>query len=175
MAICSGELTIWASQILEDLGDTTTPTGSVVSWLQNHLYEINGATRSQYYLNESGCIEPNMDAFGSGIYTQMYICSWLRKQALKAMGGMSYDWVRIEGNEQGSITKVSKNDVSKNYTGLAKDCKELVEELTNWYNGPYAGQVLYSQRCSTTDAGLKPPPDCCSRGNIFLRKIHGCC
>lgn len=175
MAICSGELTIWASQILDDLADTTTSTGSVVSWLQTNLYQVNGALGTQYYLNESGCIEPNMDPMGSGIYTQMYNCHWLRKKAIQNLGAAGYDWTRFQGEEQGSITKVSRNETSKTYRILAEDCKKIVDELTDWYKGVYVGQVLYSQRCSTTDATLKDIPECCGRGNVFLRRIYGNC
>lgn len=171
--ICSGELATWAGMLLEDTGDEVTPTGSVVSWLRNNLYKLNLSINTQYGLNESGCIEPDMDQVSSGLYSEMYICNWLKKKSHLALNGFQYDWSRIGGDEQGSITKVTKNDASKNYSNLANDCSANLNKLIQWVLGVYVAQVAYSDRCSTTDATLLPPPNCYSSYNRFFR--GGCC
>lgn len=169
--LCSGEQVAWATQILESLDDTTTPTGSVTSWLRTNLGSLNLRLNSGFYLSGT-CIEPDMSTNVSGIYTEMYYCYYFNKQANKNLGAAQYDWTEIVGDEQGSIRRVSKVETSKTYRLLAKDCQENLQKLTEWYNGQQAvlaGQVLYGDRFGGSSYDLLPPRDFCSDCNFIWK------
>lgn len=167
--LCSGEQSAWAVQILESLDDTTTPTGSVVSWLKSNLGQLNLRINSGYYVS-GDCIVPDMDQNISGLYTEMYYCYYFSKQANKNLGASAYDWTEIVGEEQGSIRKVSKNEVAKTYRLLAKDCQENLQKLTDWYNGQqatFASQVIFGDRFGGSNFDLLPPKHCYSDNNFI--------
>lgn len=168
--LCSGEQTTWASLILESLGDTTTPTGSVVSWLKNNLGQLNLRLGEGFALS-GDCIEPEMSQNVSGIYTEMYYCYYYNKQAVKNLGAAAYDWTEIVGDEQGTIRRVSKNEVAKTYRLLSKDCKENLDKLTSWYaetmNPVSPLQVLYGERFGGSNFDLLPPPEWISNCNFI--------
>lgn len=166
--LCSGEQTQWAGLILESLDDTITPTGSVVVWLKSNLGQLNLRLSEEFYLS-GDCIEPEMSQSVSGIYTEMYFCAYYNKMANKNLGSASYDWTEIVGDEQGSIRKVSKNEIAKSFRGLAKDCRENLDKLTEWYGenkDPIVPtQILYGSRFGGSNFDLLPPPDCISACN----------
>lgn len=160
MALCTGEQTVWAAQILESLDDTTTPTGMVTSWLRNNLGSLNLRINGEYSLS-GDCIVPDFSTNVSGIYTEMYYCAYFAKQANKFLGGAAYDWTEIRGDEQGSIRRVSKNEVAKTFRLLSKDCQENLTKLTEWFNGLNSSlptQVLYGSRYGGANFDLIPPP-----------------
>lgn len=168
--LCSGEQTTWAGLILESLDDTTTSTGSVVTWLRNNLGALNLRLQTEFVISGSGyCIEPEMSQIVSGIYVEAYYCYYYNKMANKNLGAAAYDWTEIAGEEQGTIRRVSKNEVSKTYRLLAKDCRERLDELTKWYGENISpitpSQVLYGSRAGGSNFDLLPPPYCISTNN----------
>jgi hypothetical protein len=159
---CEPELSGWASGILDGLGETGYSVGSVVTWLETHLGSLNLALRTSFVIDSSGCISGDMDQAHSGIYTEMYLCDYYRKKANENLGASAYDWTFIEGEDQGTIRRVSKNEVAKTYMQLRKDCKDQVDHLIQWYHSEYlpntACQVLYNQRVAVTATALTCPP-----------------
>lgn len=160
MALCEQEQSGWASRLLESLDDSITPTGSVVVWLRNNLGSLNLRLNSEFALSGL-CIEPAMSTNVSGIYSEMYFCHYFSKSANKLLGSAQWDWTEIRGDEQGSIRRVSKNEISKTYRLLAKDCQENLARLTEWFNGLNGSlptQILYGERFGGSNFDLLPPP-----------------
>lgn len=160
--LCTGELTTWASLILDSLDDTTTPTGSVVTWLKSNLGYLNLAIGTEFTIS-GNCITPDMDQNVSGVYTEQYYCYYYNKQANKNLNASAYDWTEIVGEEQGAIRKVSKNEVAKTYRLMANDCKLRLDQLTKWYvettNPASPSQILYGSRFGGSNFDLLPPPN----------------
>lgn len=162
---CNAELSGWAGNILDSLGETGIATGSVVTWLKNNLGALNIAIEQAFWVSGvSGCIQPNMGQAESGIYTEMYMCHYFKKKASQMLGAMSYDqgtWLEIEGVEQGRIKRVSKNEVAKMYRQMYMDCKENIDKLVFWYkdhtNDISPLQITYNQRINVADSGLRCP------------------
>lgn len=159
------ELSGWAGRILDSLDETTVTTGRVVTWLQNNLYQLNLAIETEFYV-EDGYILPDMIATESGIYEQMYICDYFSKKANANLGANAYDWTEIDGDKQGKIRRVSKNEVAKTYRALGTDCKEQLKKLIDWAQEQdlvLAGQILYNDRGEIAQGGLicecSPPTD----------------
>jgi len=170
--LCSGEQVAWATRILESLDDTTTPTGSVVTWLKSNLGNLNLRINGEFYLS-GDCIEPEMSANVSGLYSEMYVCNWLNKQASKHLGAAAYSFVEIVGEEQGAIKKHNKTEISKTFRLLAKDCKENLDQLTEWFNGQnaiHSYQITFSERFGGSNFDLLPPPEFYSDYNCIWKK-----
>lgn len=128
----STDLSGWAGSIIESMELSGVLTGSVVSWLENNVGSLNLALRENYELI-SGQILPEMETNAMAIYTQMYECYYLSKEGRRSAQLGFDDWVEINGEDQGSIRKVSKSELSKNFISLAKECQENLKNLTKWY------------------------------------------
>ncbi len=158
MATTEYDLSIWSERILDSLSETGIAVSRVVSWFQNSLYKLNSAIGSGFYV-DNGTIYPDMVSNVSGIYEEMYYCDYYRKKATANLGASAYDWVEIRGEDQGSIRRISKNDIAKNYMSMSKECEERLNQLIKWYQSldttiSYANQILYSDRGTVTDFGL---------------------
>lgn len=171
--LCPEGISGWAGEILDSLGDTTTTTGSVYLWLTQSLGTLNDRINTNFYVNSTGCIESGMNSAQSGVYTEMYFCYYLSRKAAKMLGAAEYDWTEIDGDEQGSVRRVSKNEQAKTYRLLAKDCKERLNDLVDWYNSEanLPKQVLYNDRTSMADFNLmynSTPPETFYSPNNFI-------
>ena len=162
------DLSGWAGRIIENMPSGATTVGRIASWLQNNIYRVN-TTLVQFpedsFYWSGDYLVPDMNMNISGIYEEMYYCDYMRKQAMNLVGAAAYDWSEIQGEDQGTIRRVSKNEQAKTYRTLCKDCEENIASLINWYNTTYstgelACQVLYSERLSGSNTGLLPllPP-----------------
>jgi hypothetical protein len=124
----------WASDLLEALGDTTTSNCSATNWLQNNLGMLNSHLSTSFVV-ESGNITPEFNDVQSGIYNEMFICSWLRKKAIRSLGTMEFDWTEMEGEDQGKIKRVSHTQKAASYQAMSKDCEERIKDLIKTYRG----------------------------------------
>ena len=181
MAICQGDQSGWAGEILDSMGETGTTTGSVVTWLQNNLGSLNTKISTSHYLSgvsgSGTCIFPDMNMATSGIYTEMYYCHFLSRKASQTLGALSFDWTFVEGDDQGAIRRVSNNDRAKTYAQLSKDCRDRLDELVKWYNfeNNYAAprQILGNSRVGSANSAMRdansvyPPESIYSSYNVI--------
>jgi len=157
------EQTDWATDLLESLSDTGTSVSTTVSWLQSNLGKLNSHLRTEFILSGdrdggvSGLepvISPDMTQIQSGIYNEMYFCYWLNKKSRQMVGSMDYDWVEMQGEDQGKVKRVSNTEKSKVYKDLAKDCQENLKELIKEYQGgnfAITRQITFTNRRSAPD------------------------
>jgi hypothetical protein len=143
----------WAGNLLEFTDDQSTPTGTVVTWIQSNLGLFGSYIDVPFTLDEESSIEPEMTPVQSGLYNEMYLCYHLNKQARKLVGAMAYDWIEIDGEDQGKVRRVSNTEKGKFYRTLAKDCSENFNSLIKTYKGGnYAipRQSLFSERSNSS-------------------------
>lgn len=157
------ELTDWAERIIDSLGDTGIPPASIVNWFQGNLYKINSAIGSEFCLSgelDETYITPDMTQIQSGIYEEMYYCDFLKRKAITCMGAAGYtDWIEMEGEKQGKIRLVSRNERAKTFQSLSKDQCANVDKLVDQYlravlKGRNAFQVLYNERGNAAYDGV---------------------
>lgn len=160
------QLSAWADRILDSLDETGISSASVVTWMQNNLYQLNLALSTGFITNSSGYIDPGLNQSESGIYEQMYFCHYFGKKGNSTLGAFALDWTEIRSEEGDVIRRVSKNEVSKNYFGQQKECKIQLKELIEWYqseNLVMAGQILLGDRGNIADGDQmthhQPPTD----------------
>jgi hypothetical protein len=162
MSTCASGFSGWASDILDSLDETDITVGSATTWLRSNLGNLNLALGTSFSLDSGGCVS-GIEQAHSGIYTEMYYCYYFRKKANSNLGVSAYDWTEIDGEDQGKIRKVSRNETSKTYMQLKKDCKEGLNSLVQWYHEVFNPntpcQVLYNSRTDVTATALVCPPD----------------
>lgn len=142
----------WAGSLLEFTDDSTTATGSVVAWIQSNLGLFGSYVDIPFIVDEEQSISPEMSPVQSGLYNEMYLCYYLNKQARKLVGAMAYDWIEIDGEDQGKVRKVSNTEKGKFYRTLAKDCSENFDKLIKTYKGgdfAIPRQVLFNERTNS--------------------------
>lgn len=150
MSLCPPELSGWAGRILESLPETGyTTTGNIVSFLQYNLYRINAVIETDFSLSGE-CIVPDMTLMQSGIYEQIYYCSYLQKRAASNLGTAAYQVIEAEGHDQGRVRFASKTTIAQGYRLEANACNEALQVLIDSYNrgqfGNTIGMVLYNER-----------------------------
>jgi hypothetical protein len=151
------QLSGWVIRIHEYLSETGISTARAVSWMQNNLYRLNLALSTTFYTDGTGYINPDMDSNQSGIYEHMYVCDYYSKKANENAGAGAFDWTEMEGDKQGRIRRVSRNEVSKTYQMQNKDCSAALKDLIRLYkqgNLLLLGQILYNDRGQIADGGL---------------------
>lgn len=152
----------WAGALLSALADEATSTGTVVSWLRGNLGHLNSilALGTGEYTLSGDYITPEMTQMQSGIYNELYFCYFLKREAMRNVGALSYDWKEMVGDDQGSVKVVTRTEKAKVYQSLAKDCDARIKELVKTYRGgTFAGplQILYNSRNSSSMTGLNLP------------------
>ena len=152
MPLCPPELSGWAGRILENLPEPNySSTGSIVSYLQYNLPDLNRRIYTDFYLSGE-CILPEMSAMQSGIYEALFRCQYLTKRAAANLGTASFEWVEIESHDQGRIRRVAQTTVAQGYRVEAKACNDSLNEWIAWYNqqqynfGSSVGMVIYRDR-----------------------------
>ena len=153
MYYSSLNLSGWAGSILDEYGVSGVTTGSIVSWLENNVGQLNIAIQENFYVeyvSGSGEILPEMNQPAINIYTQMYNCQDLAKQAKQAAYLGISDWVELEGADQGKIRKVSKTEASKELRALSKDCKEELSQMIRDYKSQITGDYMMPSQVITS-------------------------
>lgn len=150
MAICPPQLSGWAERILDGLPETgNTSVGRIVSYLQYNLYQLNSRLFTDFSLSGE-CIVPDMTPSQSGIYTMVFYCQFLAKQAVLNLGAAAYQILEVEAHDQSRIRKVSKSTIAAGYRTEAKACNEELQMLVDAYNqgqfGATVGLVIPVER-----------------------------
>lgn len=120
-----------AGFIINDLNAPDLTTGQVISWLEVSLGDMNTLLGTRYSL-QNGCPCPSLGISESGILAQMYKIKYYNQQVKENLGASAYDWSEIhEGDTK--IRKVSRNEVAKTYTTLAKDAQTMLNDMIKYY------------------------------------------
>lgn len=125
----------WAVELLSGVGDSTSSTLSVVLWLRSNLGLLNQSLSTDFQISGDNYIVPEFTNIQSGIYNEFFICNWLRKKSIKTLGAMEFDWIEMEGEDQGKIKRVSHTQKAAVYQNMAKDCDVFIKDLIKTYRG----------------------------------------
>lgn len=164
MATSLAQISGWALEIIENVGDTGVSVSKVSTWLKTNLRKLNLSINSEFYFDtDTQSILPDMDMNQSGIYEEMYYCHYLDRKVNENLGAASYEWIEMQGEDQGKIRRASRTESSKIYASQAKLCNERIKGLITWYyniTSPISPlQVIYNERLSNNEQGLLYPPE----------------
>jgi len=162
--LCSEQQITWSENILSSYQESGISPSSVAVWLRGNLGKLNLAINGSYYLS-GDCILPEFSTNISGIYESIFECDYLRKKSVSLINtGGGLDWSELNGDGQGTIRRVSKNEQIKTLRTMSQDCQERLNQLIEWYNGGDAGagvtQVLTDFRGDISTYVLNNFPSC---------------
>ena len=131
----SSDLSTWASGMIDCGGYSGISISSVKCWLENNLGLLNVKLDTDYSL-VSGVVTPEMNIADMAIYTQMYDCFFLKRASRQtsAYALSESAWSRIQGDEQGFISRSTPSEIAKVFRGLATDCEGCLDDLLHEYN-----------------------------------------
>jgi len=120
---------VWLSEFDSDTGINTI--GSISGWMQQNL----GLLNTLIYTDFSGT-DPAMGLEESAIYSHIYLGEYYSKQSRAALKGIADDSGGLVEVTEGDTTVrfSNKNEVAKTYRGLARDHKEIIDQMVHSYN-----------------------------------------
>jgi hypothetical protein len=144
---CQNYLTQLVANVYYDLGEPSDYTPArLTAWFidDSNLGKLNNLIGTSFsgvaYRNNNGMItgygvspEPNNDQLA--IYKMIFDCDYLKIQSrnlAKSSATIGNDWTDLREGDS-SIKKINKNEISKNFRGLAQDCKAELDKAAKMY------------------------------------------
>ncbi len=144
---CQDYLTQFVTNVYYDLGEPIDYTPArLTSWFvdSSNLGKLNNLIGTSFsgvaYKNEQNIItgyginpEPNNDQLS--IYKMVFDCDYLKIQSrnlAKSSATIGSDWTNLREGDS-TITKINKNEISKNFRALAQDCKAELDKAVKMY------------------------------------------
>ncbi len=144
---CQNYLTQFITNVYYDLGEPIdyTPTRLTAWFVDNsNLGKLNNLIGTHFsgvaYTNSENIItgyginpEPNNDQLS--IYKLIFDCNFLKNQSrhlAKSSATIGNDWTTLKEGDS-TITKINKNEISKNFRGLSQDCQAELDKAVKMY------------------------------------------
>lgn len=144
---CTYSLSQFISGVYEDLGDQSSYSLYRLSgWFLdeanigklNNLIgtQISGICLKDEFDNTTGyALSPDVSNDQYAIYKMLFDYEYYKNEAKFAAASsliIADDWVSM-GEGDSKVTRINKNEVSKNFRGLAKDTKEDLDKSVKMY------------------------------------------
>lgn len=144
---CTYSFSQFINSVYDDLGNPTSyPPSRLSGWFLDNsnagkLNNLIGTHISGVcFQNSSGVTtgyglfpEPSPDQYS--IYKMIFDCEYFKSEARNAASSamtIGNDWTSLREGDS-SITKINKNEISKNFRGLAQDCKAELDKAVKMY------------------------------------------
>lgn len=144
---CQDYLTQFIKNVYYDLGEPADYTlARLTAWFidDSNLGKLNNLIGTTFsgvaYKDDNGIItgygispEPTNDQLA--IYKLIFDCDFLKSQSrnlAKSSAMAGNDWTSLREGDS-AITKINKNEISKNFRGLAQDCKIELDKAVKMY------------------------------------------
>ena len=144
---CQDYLTQLVTNVYVDLGQPEDyPPVRITSWFvdDSNLGKLNNLIGTNFsgicYKDNNGIITgygitPEPNNYQLSIYKMIFDCDYLKNQSrnlAKSSATFGNDWTNLREGDS-SITKINKNEISKNFRGLAQDCKAELDKAVKMY------------------------------------------
>lgn len=144
---CQDYLTQLVTNVYYDLGEPVDYSPArLTSWFvdNSNVGKLNNLIGTNFsgvcYKDNNGIItgygispEPSNDQLS--IYKMIFDCDYLKNQSknlAKSATTIGSDWTDLREGDS-SIKKINKNEISKNFRGLAQDCKAELDKAVKMY------------------------------------------
>lgn len=144
---CTYSFSQFINSVYDDLGSPTSyPPSRLSGWFLDNsnagkLNNLIGTHISGVcFQNSSGVTtgyglfpEPSSDQYS--IYKMIFDCEYFKSEARNAASSamtVGNDWTSLREGDS-AITKINKNEISKNFRGLAQDCKAELDKAVKMY------------------------------------------
>lgn len=133
-----------AQEIFEELGEPSDfSISAIAAWLRRNIGGLNNFLNASFSINDQGLeISPPLNDIQKYIFKKMYNIYYFDLK-IKSVGSLATtDFVTIK-DDIGSVQKVNKNEVLKNYISIRKQEYEELKGLADQYhsNEVYPMQV----------------------------------
>lgn len=133
--------------VYDDLGNPSNyPPERITAWFLDNanVGKLNNLIGTYFsgvaYTNDCGNvtgygIEPAIRNDQLAIYKMLFDCEYFKSEArnmAKSSATIGNDWTNLREGDS-SITKINKNEISKNFRGLAQDCKAELDKAVKMY------------------------------------------
>jgi hypothetical protein len=133
--------------VYNDLGEPEDYTIAKISawFLDNaNVGKLNNLIGTQIsgvaYKDDHGVVTgydlvPNPTNDQLGIYKMLFDCNYYKQQSknlARSAGMVGSDWTTLREGDS-NITKINKNEISKNFRGLAQDCQAELNKTVKMY------------------------------------------
>jgi len=123
-----------AAQIYEDLGEPSDMSVASISfWLQTSVGELNIKLNSDFVLNEDTLEISGLGVEEAAIFKKMYDCYFYKKRMRETIGAAGVDQVIEVQSDGAKVRKLDKNQLSKTYLSIHKDCQEELDKMVKGY------------------------------------------
>jgi len=125
-----------ANDIYEEIGSPSSTSVSFISGklVSNSFLGQLGALTYKCYTNESGCINPALDAGEQAISFLLYLGDYYKKQVSNYLGAAGVKRVLSVREGDSSISLSNSATEAKLIRDLAKDYTEQAKEAADLYN-----------------------------------------
>lgn len=144
---CQDYLTQLVTNVYYDLGEPVDYSPArLTSWFvdNSNVGKLNNLIGTNFsgvcYKDNNGIItgygispQPNNDQLS--IYKMIFDCDFFKNQARFATASSlieGEDWVSV-GEGDSRVQRINKNEISKNFRGLAQDCKAELDKAVKMY------------------------------------------
>ena len=144
---CTYSFSQFINSVYDDLGNPASyPPSRLSGWFldSSNAGKLNNLIGSHIsgvcFQNSFGVItgygllpEPSSDQYS--IYKMIFDCEYFKNEARNAASSamtVGNDWTTLKEGDS-TITKINKNEISKNFRGLAQDCKAGLDKAVKMY------------------------------------------
>lgn len=123
-----------AQEIYEELGEPSDfSMSAIAAWLRRNIGGLNNFLNESFSINDQGLeISPALNDIQKYIFKKMYNIYYFDLK-IKSVGSLATtDFISIK-DDIGSVQKVNKNEVLKNYIYIRKQEYDELKTLTDQY------------------------------------------
>jgi len=135
-----------AQEIYEELGDTSsTSIAAIASWVRRNIGGLNTLLNTSFIIKEDQNFEisPNLTDIEKYIFKKMYSIYYFDIKIKNVGSLIDTDYTSVK-DDFGSVQKINKNEVLKNFYSIRKQDYEELKDLVTKYrsNGSVPMQVI---------------------------------
>lgn len=123
-----------AQEIYEELGDnSSTSIAAIAAWIRRNIGGLGNLLNNSYKINDLNLeISPNLSDVEKFIFKKMYDIYYLDLKIKSTASSATNDYTLIK-DDIGSVQKINKNEVLKNYISVRKQEYEELKSLVQQY------------------------------------------
>lgn len=142
----SNTVTSIAQEIYEELGDTSsTSISAIASWIRRNIGGLNTLLNTSFSIREDQNfeIDPNLTDIEKYIFKKMYSIYYFDLKIKNVGSLIDTDYTSVK-DDFGSVQKINKNEVLRNFYSIRKQDYEELKDLVTKYrsNGSFPMQVV---------------------------------
>lgn len=116
--------------------DDAHPISFISGWLEANIGQLNGWTNEEFAVTGNGDFSPTLEPVEKAIYTCLYEIDFYRREARKALRGVTTDVMDWSTLREGDtvIQKTTKHQVARSFADAEERTAQKLKDLVAKYN-----------------------------------------